>query len=525
MSLVRRSLVEAAAASAPGVALEQPRLEAGGNGVHSERGMKRSRAVASSTPVLAQRVVTVDFNAWQYEDSTQIWAGLACRSTSAIEAALPRWRRLVTPFEYAWKNHRADLIFQLVLPALVAVLVLALAALGVPLLQQWLNDRLASETAARLLGGVLPAVAAVIAAFWAIAARTHRFVRPISERVRSYTQQPDYLDRMGYQHQVIDDLKFVIWRLRGDKPDPRIVVFIDDLDRCSDEKIVEILQAINVVLGESECYVFLGIDARMIHRAIEAHYAGVGRPLDPDFADTYLEKIVQLQFHLPASSRAQRKTFVASLFSDATRRGTSEDGKDEATEVTAAQWNRDKLRSPETHIPKPVPDTPLELEAFLEFQNYLDDNPREIKRLVNVHRFVKIVLQKEGRPPPEDMQRKLVIWLVFCVRWPDLYEKVLAHARDIPQSGNCIAEALAVDDVNLKAFADRAGPDDVLTAGDLAPEGPLALAASISQSVRWKSVPASPGDDAAHSAAQAAMQAADLGDQLGPSSDWRSNEL
>ena len=50
--------------------------------------------------------------------------------------------------------------------------------------------------------------------------------------------------------------------------EPRVVVVVDDLDRCSDESIMETLQAINLVLGASDFFVVLAIDTDMIHRAI-----------------------------------------------------------------------------------------------------------------------------------------------------------------------------------------------------------------------------------------------------------------
>lgn len=432
-----------------------------------------------------RRVVIVDFNAWSYQDAGQVWAGLAQACTRAIEGALPLRRRLTTPLAYAWRNRRADLLIDVVLPAIVAGLVLALAAVGAPALQTELEDANASERVTRLLGGVLPWSASLLTAFWIVASRAQRVIGPFSRRVMTYTKRRDYAAQMGEQHRVRTELKFLIKRLRGSDPDPRIVVFVDDLDRCSDDTVVEVLQATNLIVGASDCYVFFGIDAEMIYRAIEAHYGADGRPLKPRFAERYLEKIVQLPFNLPEASREQRADFVASLFSDAARQEASTPGGDASGSPKVLppelDWNHAHLQTPELYLPRPVPDTGTELRAFLEFQARLDDNPRELKRLVNVHRFVKIVLARQGRPATEDMQRKLVMWLMFCARWPDLYPDVLKYARDHAGCADCIA-ALDLGDAGAKAF-----PGDVaLTATDLADEGPLALAASISQSVQWR---------------------------------------
>lgn len=430
-----------------------------------------------------RRVVIVDFNAWVFQDAGQVWAGLAQACTRGIERALPLRRRLTTPLAYAWRNRRADLLVDVVIPAIVASLVLALAAIGVPALQKQLDKSVASQELARLLGTVLPWGASLLAAFWIVASRAQRVLGPFSRRILTYTRRRDYGALMGEQNRVRSELAFLVRRLRGDATDPRIVVFVDDLDRCSDDTVMEVLQATNLILGASDCYVFFGIDAEMIYRAIEAHYGTEGRPLKPRFAERYLEKIVQLPFNLPEASREQRADFVASLFSDAARQDASQPvGPGPPDQLPPAlDWNRAQLQTPEPYEPRPVPDTGTELRAFLEFQARLDDNPRELKRLVNVHRFVKIVLAKQGRPATEDMQRKLVMWLMFCARWPDVYPQVLAFAREHDGCADCIA-ALEGGDGAAKAF-----PGDVkLTAADLAEEGPLALAASISQSVQWR---------------------------------------
>jgi len=281
------------------------------------------------------------------------------------------------------------------------------------------------------------------------------------------------------------------------------VVLIDDLDRCPDDKIMEILQAINLILGASSFFVVLGIDTAMIYGAIEAHYGGDGRSLPPRFAETYLQKIVQLPFHLPETNPSERGSFVARLFSDAAREGafaTDENGEAEEVPISPRmedeiEWDRAALTQPHVRVQEQlVEDTATELRAFIDYQAYLADNPRELKRLVNVHRFVKIVLQQEGRPPSPELQRKLVKWLVFCARWPDLVDDVLARARDHPGEPDCLAQAVAANP-DAKEFAALGKPGGLLTPVDLAPDGTLAKAASISNLIVWDTASDPAGDN------------------------------
>ncbi len=157
-----------------------------------------------------------------------------------------------------------------------------------------------------------------MAAVLLIAWRFMRVIQPVSVQVAGYVTGPDYAAHMGYQNEVIDDLKFLHGRVEGE---PRVVVVVDDLDRCSDESIMETLQAINLVLGASDFFVVLAIDTDMIHRAI-ARQRGLS---DDDeaaevFAENYLRKIIQLPAGAAGPPAEQRFGFVSQLFSPTAQR-------------------------------------------------------------------------------------------------------------------------------------------------------------------------------------------------------------
>ena len=85
---------------------------------------------------------------------------------------------------------------------------------------------------------------------------------------------------------------------RTRRPSTRLVLFVDDLDRCKPSKILEILQSI-ILLGENTPFIiFLAVDPRVIVSAIESDDGNF-------FGDTgingyeYLDKIVQVPFSMP----------------------------------------------------------------------------------------------------------------------------------------------------------------------------------------------------------------------------------
>ena len=123
-------------------------------------------------------------------------------------------------------------------------------------------------------------------------------------------QQEDYDKRLGLMQQVKQDLAALSDRLTDQTQNRkqlkkffprgpvRVVLYIDDLDRCPPNRVVEILEAVQLLLNTQLFIVILGIDDRYIARALEQVYRGVlkrgGKPSGID----YLEKIIQIPYRM-----------------------------------------------------------------------------------------------------------------------------------------------------------------------------------------------------------------------------------
>jgi formylglycine-generating enzyme required for sulfatase activity len=87
----------------------------------------------------------------------------------------------------------------------------------------------------------------------------------------------------------------------------RLVVFVDDLDRCLPQKAVQVLEAIKLFLDVRGCIFVLGLDDEAVENAVRAHYHGEVK------AREYLEKIIQLPFILPPIEDEPMRAYVQSL--------------------------------------------------------------------------------------------------------------------------------------------------------------------------------------------------------------------
>ncbi|WP_162254245.1 P-loop NTPase fold protein [Nocardioides sp. Root151] len=90
----------------------------------------------------------------------------------------------------------------------------------------------------------------------------------------------------------------------------KVVVLVDDLDRCKPASVVASLEAIKVFLAVPKMAFVLAAEEDMIRWAIAQDIHAGGRS---EFADRYLEKIVQLPVSLPRLTPETTEDFVTLL--------------------------------------------------------------------------------------------------------------------------------------------------------------------------------------------------------------------
>lgn len=98
-----------------------------------------------------------------------------------------------------------------------------------------------------------------------------------------------------------------------------LVVLIDDLDRCTPERIIDNLEAIKLFLSVDRTAFVVGADPRIVQHAIRSRYAGPATRDDGPgeserLVKDYLEKLVQVPYRLPRLSASEIETYMGLLF-------------------------------------------------------------------------------------------------------------------------------------------------------------------------------------------------------------------
>lgn len=93
----------------------------------------------------------------------------------------------------------------------------------------------------------------------------------------------------------------------------RLVVLIDDLDRCMPDTIIETLEAIKLFLFVPHTAFVLGADERLVRYAVRRRFPELpGEKVE--VGRDYLEKLIQFPIRVPPLGRAEMETYINLLF-------------------------------------------------------------------------------------------------------------------------------------------------------------------------------------------------------------------
>lgn len=96
-----------------------------------------------------------------------------------------------------------------------------------------------------------------------------------------------------------------------------LVIVVDDLDRCTPERIIENLEAVKLFLSVDRTAFVIGADRRIVEHAIRTRYvseASVDTLEGQRLVKDYLEKLVQVPYNLPRLSASEIETYMTLLF-------------------------------------------------------------------------------------------------------------------------------------------------------------------------------------------------------------------
>lgn len=166
-----------------------------------------------------------------------------------------------------------------------------------------------------------------------------------------------------------------------------IIVYIDDLDRCSGEKMIECIEAIKLFLNVKNTAFVLGADERMVERAIKEHYPEIEqdkRQIYSPFSD-YLEKLIQIPYRLPRLSLNEQYTYILFLLLKSKYpnffNAVIKDYNDYKNKEPFGNYDAEKMRAALGE--NKIPDVEALIPIIPMMTRFLNGSPRQLKRFLN----------------------------------------------------------------------------------------------------------------------------------------------
>lgn len=368
---------------------------------------------------------------------------------------------------------------------------------------QELSDSLVSMQAARMALDAEKALAVAQQKLWEKELSDIGSGRSLADFLSDKAIDNNYLSKLGiisWIRKDFEQLNTILVNQKGmisDVGDPahsikidRIVLYIDDLDRCNEEVVVQVLEAIHLLLAFPLFVVVVGVDPRWLNNALKLKYkslfGGSGANAEDDAKDQmyqeaiagvassydYLEKIFQIPFALKPINKKGREDLIKYLLKDELKADSPQKerkavgskerkmdegaGKDESDEQAhrqdASEEKNDdankqfgvpvletdpKIQQP-TIVKRRLEITEEELAYMQHIAPLFGNTPRTINRYVNIYRIIKAhgSLVVNG-PYERDEFLPIMFVLAVIVGFAAQAESFLEKIRKAKDDQNC----------------------------------------------------------------------------------------
>ena len=235
-----------------------------------------------------------------------------------------------------------------------------------------------------------------------------------------------------------------------------VVIFIDDLDRCLPERVIDTLEAIKLFLSVDNTAFVIGADERILKHSISMHLQLHTFNNNSNFLQTteqivtdYIEKLIQIPYRIPKLSPSEIESYNNLLFC-----------KNKLTEVDfqLVYENYTSFKKEEFYIPYSLGhikkiinlDDKQELDMLLNIShqashmitNVLKGNPRQTKRFLNTF----VLRQRLAEVAHISIENLILIKLMLLEYFND---KLFKKLNDIQSINNGIVQELQLLESNL----------------------------------------------------------------------------
>jgi hypothetical protein len=355
---------------------------------------------------------TVWFNAWRHDKEESLWAAFALNFVDEMSKNMKGfWAKQFAKIRlmllrYDWRNGWFDLARTVVTMIIWIIVAISIWVIGKDTIV-FEDKKLEITETLWIILGFGSSLAALKGILKTIRDTSEIVGNPLRFNLKKHIQDLNYAERIGFIEQFHSDFRKIIDVYAKEE---KVVVFIDDLDRCEVPKAADMMQALNLMIGEDERLFFImGMDRQKVAAGLAVKFEKLLPYINYQdnisfeqakfrigtrFGYDYIEKFIQLPFRVPAPSSDNIEIFLNSLKNEEKKEISTNLIPSDQREVNVVTVDDDETK---TYQGKDIDWDKFSLEIEDDSENIhnlvvlvakvLKYNPRRIKQFINLFRL------------------------------------------------------------------------------------------------------------------------------------------
>lgn len=235
---------------------------------------------------------------------------------------------------------------------------------------------------------------------------------PATDIFNSISKAPSFKEVLGVQAEVQKELKSLVKAWSKIIEGKRILLFVDDLDRCSQLQMIDIIDSLRIMLDDEliteNVLILVALDEKKLGKAIKNKYEKLFEKEElAGVVDEYMDKLFISAIKLHAISIGERSEFVKKLICG----------------INSEVFQEDIIKKNPTSTPTPTPAATPTLETGKETElksvstpiptPSLKSTPEDAKSIKNLEAIEVKILEENIRVANQDLTPRQIRILIY----------------------------------------------------------------------------------------------------------------
>ncbi|XP_020369522.1 NTPase KAP family P-loop domain-containing protein 1 [Rhincodon typus] len=395
------------------------------------------------------RFIFVKFSAWEFAGSDKLWAGLittlcdnikdqfGCIPTSIVRSLGHQSTLEKCKFGSEWVSKKilripVWFIFSFLL-LLALILTLAISVFGISIAEMGNNFALALEG----VGFGLIGCSALLTMKNSLAVGRNMIVSQ-KAKMESLMNKTDFSAQLGFMNDIKQEVKvltnFIKYIEVFERRKIRIVLEIMSLDRCSPDKVVGVLDAMNILLSDSDAPFIsvLAVDPSIIVACVEKSNTFKGMA---DNGYEFLNRIVTLPFCVPHMDAQTKLNFIKQVVEG--KNALMEDTPMQPQRYEAGKFQGNSMEvvplmnvSCEENHPSKQRNGKMKPSHYIRqtyqclmdresnLHEYIEENFLQMRRIVNIIPIMTALMFEKNVSMSSFSPQRIAAWVTLATCWP-----------------------------------------------------------------------------------------------------------